>query len=178
VTDAGLEEPVVVGRSLSGALATRYAAMYPARGVVNVDQPLLVGPFGDMLRQAEPVLRSPAYGEIWDSMLARMQIDLLPPAAQELVRTATTPRQDLLLGYWDEIMVTSAEDIGARWTREMSAIRSSGIGYHHVSGDEVSPTYRRWLESVLPDVTISVLSGGDDFPHLASPTEFAKILAG
>ena len=57
-------------------------------------------------------------------MVASMHIELLPPAAHELVRTATTPpRQDLLHGYWNEIMVTPTEDISERLTAAMAAIR-------------------------------------------------------
>jgi pimeloyl-ACP methyl ester carboxylesterase len=178
VTDAGLDAPVVVGHSLGGVLATIYAATYPARGVVNVDQPLLVGGFGEVLRRAEPVLRGPAYGEVWNSMLASMHIELLPPAARELVRTATTPRQDLLLGYWNEILVTPAEDLTGHRTRELATIRSRGIPYRYVSGDEPSAPYRQWLESALPEVTITVLPGSGHFPHLARPAEFARLLAG
>jgi pimeloyl-ACP methyl ester carboxylesterase len=177
VTDAGLEAPVLAGHSIGGLLATIYAATYPSRGVVNVDQPLLVGSFAERLRQAESMLRSPAYGDIWNMMLASMHIELLPPAAHELVRTATTPRQDLLLGYWNEIMVTPTEDINARLMAGMAAIRSSGIPYRHVSGAELEPAYRRWLESALPDVTITVLPDSGHFPHLRHPAEFAKILA-
>lgn len=94
----GIATPVVVGHSLGGALATVYAAAHPAAAVVNIDQPLLAGPFRDVLLRAEPALRSPAYGEVGETVLQGMRIDLLPPAARELVRTATAPRQDLLLG--------------------------------------------------------------------------------
>jgi pimeloyl-ACP methyl ester carboxylesterase len=176
VTEAGLDAPVLAGHSLGGVLATVYAAAYPARGVVNVDQPLLPGGFGEVLRRAEPVLRSPAYGEVWNSMLAGMHVELLPPAAQELVRTATTPRQDLLLGYWNELMVTPAQDLNEGVARGLDAIRASGIAYHYVSGDELDPAYREWLESALPDVTITVLPGSGHFPHLAHPAELATIL--
>jgi pimeloyl-ACP methyl ester carboxylesterase len=178
VTVAGLRAPVVVGHSLGGAVATSYGATYPVRGVVNVDQPLLVGGFSDMLRGVEPVLRGPDHLDVWQSLLDRMRIDLLPPSARELVRTASTPRQDLLLGYWGELLVTSAEEIGVRTTAQLSQIRELGVGYHYVTGDQVDPAYRNWLESVVPDVDITVLPGSGHFPHLAHPAEFAAVLVG
>ncbi|MEV4753555.1 alpha/beta hydrolase [Micromonospora sp. NPDC049559] len=178
VTEAGLDAPVLVGHSFGGVLATSYAARYPAREVVNIDQRLLVGNFGAALRRVEPVLRGPGWAEVWDSMLARMHIDLLPPAARELVRTATTPRQDLLLGYWHEILTRPAEELGAERERELAVLRSRGVAYRYVTGDEPDPAYRRWLESTLPAVTITVLPRSGHFPHLAHPAEVAAMLAG
>ncbi|AVT40038.1 alpha/beta fold hydrolase [Plantactinospora sp. BB1] len=177
VTEAGLDPPIVVGHSLGGMLATIYAARYPARGVVNVDQPLLVGAFGTVVRRAEPVLRGPQWQQVWETMLARMEIDLLPEPARELVRTATTPRQDLLLGYWGEVLANSAEALGEERTRDLAQIRSRGIPYDYVVGNEPDPAYRRWLESALPDVTITVVPESGHFPHLARPAEVARILA-
>jgi len=178
VVEARIDEPIVVGHSLGGALATTYAGRYPARGVVNLDQPLLVGGFGDFLRAAESKLRGPDYEEVWDSLLPGLRIELLPPEAQHLVRTATTPRQDLLLGYWNDIIVTPAEEFQDRRMRDLDAIRANGTAYHYVSGDEPNPYYSHWLETALPAVTITVLPGSGHFPHLAHPAEVAKILAG
>ncbi|MFI7605885.1 alpha/beta fold hydrolase [Micromonospora sp. NPDC049366] len=177
VTAEGLAAPVIVGHSLGGVLATIYAARHPARRVVNLDQPLLVGGFGEVLRRLEPVLRGPDWRQAWDRMTAGMGIDQLPPAAQELVRTRTTPRPDLLLGYWNEVLVTPAEHIAEQRTRDLVAIRDRGVGYDYVTGSEPKPAYRSWLESALPEVRITVLPGGGHFPHLAWPAEVAAILA-
>src|SRR4051812_22539764 len=38
---AALHHPVLIGHSLGGVVATWYAARYPARAVLNLDQPLL-----------------------------------------------------------------------------------------------------------------------------------------
>ncbi|GGL02489.1 alpha/beta hydrolase [Sphaerisporangium melleum] len=178
VTEAGLAAPIVVGHSLGGVLVTKYAAAHPARGVVNIDQPLLVGRFGDILRQAEPVLRGPAWSQIWDRMLATMQVDRLPPAARDLVATATGPRQDLLLGYWNEILVDSAEELGRRRARDLEVIRSSGVPYRYVSAHQPDPAYLEWLTSALRDLTVTVLPGGGHFPHVVHPREMAGLLTG
>src|SRR4051794_23992965 len=50
VTAAGLTDPVIVGHSAGGVIATAYAARFPATAVVNVDQILRLGPFGAAVR--------------------------------------------------------------------------------------------------------------------------------
>ena len=178
VTDADLKAPILVGHSAGGVLATIYAATHPATGVVNLDQPLLSAGFAGVLRRAEPVLRSPDFLQVWDQLRAGMHIDLLPEAARKLVENATTPRQDLLLGYWDELLTAPAEELDKQRTRELDAIRTNGTAYHHVSGHELDPTYQRWLQTALPEAAITVLPDSGHFPHLAHPAELASILAG
>ena len=178
VTDAGLEAPVLVGHSAGGVLATFYAATHPTRGVVNLDQPLLAGGFATLLRRVEPVLRSPDFGQVWEKLLAGMHIELLPPAGRKLVEYATTPRQDLMLGYWDELLTVPTDELDARHARELDAIRANGVAYHHISGQALDPAYERWFRAALPEAAITVLPDSGHFPHLAHPAELAAILAG
>ncbi|MFF5500021.1 alpha/beta fold hydrolase [Streptomyces aquilus] len=176
VTAARLDRPVVVGHSIGGLLATVYGAGHPVRGVVNIDQPLLPGPFGELLRQNEELLRGPEYLRLWERLTGGMGIDSLPPAAQDLVRTATTPRQDLFLGYWNDLLSKSADDIRARREKDLTALRERGVSYRHVSTSELPQPYRAWFHSCLPDAVFSVIPSASHFPHLSHPRELADLV--
>lgn len=173
---AGFDEPVVVGHSIGGLLATIYGARYPARAVVNIDQPLLPGPFGAMIRRAENALRGPSFLDVWQGLLDGMGIELLPADAQELVRTATTPRADLLLGYWAELLADEDGAVTDRRTRELAELNERGVRYHLVAHAEPPRPYRQWLESLLSAPETTVLPAGGHFPHLAYPARLAQIL--
>ncbi|MEU8181388.1 alpha/beta hydrolase [Micromonospora sp. NPDC049044] len=176
VTEAGLAQPIVVGHSVGAVVATTYAARHPVRGVVNLDQILLPGPFGVAVRQAEPALRGPDWRQVWDAMLAGMGIEALPPEAREIVTTATDPRPDLLLGYWGEILRGSDAEIAAERTRDLRSIGERGIPYRWVTSSEPPPRYLAWLTDALPEVLVTVLPGSH-FPHLAEPAAIARLLA-
>ncbi|GAA2486724.1 alpha/beta fold hydrolase [Winogradskya humida] len=175
VTAAGLAEPVVVGHSVGAIIAGAYAARYPAAAVVNLDQMLLPGPFFAVVRAAEPQLRGPRWREFWERMLAGMGIESLPDDARKLVETATDPRQDLLLGYWDEILRETDEQIRENRLRELRAIADKGLPYHWVNASEPPTAYLQWLRSVLPQAEVTVVPGGH-FPHLADPAAVAAVL--
>ncbi|GAA5114407.1 alpha/beta fold hydrolase [Pseudonocardia adelaidensis] len=176
VTAAGVRTPVLVGHSIGGVLATIYAANHPARAVLNIDQPLLVGPFGEMLRSVERVLRGPEYLSVWNELRAGMGVEQLTPHLRELLRS--TPRQDLLLGYWREVLEKPSEELRAQRTRELTALRASGTAYHYVSRAPVNPGYEAWFREVLPEAGITVLPGSGHFPHLAQPEAPADIISG
>ena len=57
-TIGGIDAPIVVGHSMSGALAMIYAGAHPVCGVVDVDQPWNIRPFVELVQQAAPMLRS------------------------------------------------------------------------------------------------------------------------
>ncbi|MEU0462891.1 alpha/beta hydrolase family protein [Amycolatopsis sp. NPDC006131] len=110
------------------------------RPVLDIDQPLLAGPFGEMLRSAEPVLRGPEYLSVWNKLLAGMGVDELAPQRRDLLRS--TPLQDLLLGYWREI-----------WRSRRTSCGRTGSG-------SCSP----WAPGVLPDARFTVLPGKRALP--------------
>lgn len=175
VSAAGLTRPVLIGHSIGGVLATAYAARYPARAVLNLDQPLLAGPFGDLLRARSAELHGPGYLGVWEDLRGGMGIDELPEDARALLRS--TPRQDLFLGSWHEILALDPAESDARRTRELVAIQAAGTGYHQVSRAELPAPYRDWLRSALPEVEFTVLPGSGHFPHLSRPDAVAAIVS-
>ncbi|MEU4091663.1 alpha/beta hydrolase [Streptomyces sp. NPDC026673] len=176
VTEAGLTRPVMVGHSISGAIVTAYAATRPVHGVVNIDQPLRVGGFADLLQRNAHVLRGPDHGTIWNALIGRMGIDTLPPEVRALARPDAVPARELLLTYWDELLTSPPAAVEERNAERLERIASQGTPYLFITGAEPAPEYRGWLRRALPDVAIAVLPGGGHFPHLAHPAEVARLL--
>lgn len=174
---SGLATPVVVGHSLGGAIATAYAALYPVRGAVNIDQPLRVAGFAAMLRNNEQLLRGPDYGAFWNRLAGGMGIDRLPPDVRGLAAQSAVPAQEALLGYWDELLSTPAPELQERHAERLARIAADGTAYHYVTGAEPAPEYRSWLSAALPGAIVTVLPGSGHFPHLAHPEQVARLLA-
>lgn len=177
IEEAHLRSPVVVGHSIAAIIATIYATRHPTSGVVNVDQSLQTAPFADFLRSLADKLRSPAFPSIWENFLASMHIERLPPDAQELLRSTSTPRQDLVLGYWHDVLDRPAADLNAAAESGRAELRTAALPYLIVAGDDVEDGYREWLKEQLPQASIVVLPGSGHFPQLAHPDLFAQCLA-
>ena len=177
VEEAELDSPVVVGHSIGGVIATFYAAQYPTRGVINVDQPLQIAPFADLVQSLAGQLRGPGFPGAWQMFAASMHVELLPDAGQELVRSSCRPRQDLVLGYWREVLDRPAGELADLVGATLAAVRGARVPYHVVAGDDLQAGYRKWLTEMLPQATVAVWPGSGHFPHIAHPGRFAACLA-
>ena len=178
VDAAELRSPVVVGHSVGGLAATIYAAMWPTSGVVNVDQPLQIDGFAAYVRSKAEQLRGPDYRAVWDEILPTLGTEVLPAEAQELLRATSTPTQDLLLGYWAEVLHGSPEQLGQLVDTTLSAVRTTRVPYMHLAGESLDPDYERWLAERLPGAAVVCWPRSGHFVHLAHPDGFAELLAG
>ena len=176
VQEAGLTAPVVAGHSAGGVLATIYAARYPTRGVVNIDQPLQTAQFAALLNSLAERLRGPQFPAAWQVFYDSFHIELLPPAAQDLVRATSRPRQQVVLGYWQQLL-EQPDEAAAMIEQATAALRDSGVPYLHVAGGDPGPDYRQWLGLRLPAATVEVWPGTGHFPHLADPQGFTRRIA-
>ena len=177
ITEAGLSSPVLAGHSISGVIATIYAARHPARGVVNVDQPIQLEPFARLLQSLAGPLRGPGFARVWEQFEASMGIGLLPQAAQDLLSRARYVRQDLVTGYWREVLDRPAEELAGLLADGLAALRDAKMPYLYVTGHEPDAEYLEWLNRELPRAEVTVWPGSAHFPPLAQPGRFAGVLA-
>ena len=66
VVENGVVTPVLVGHSAGALHATGYGSAHDSAGVVNVDQPLRVGPFAGFVQALAPALHGPDFGAAFE----------------------------------------------------------------------------------------------------------------
>lgn len=97
----GVARPVLVGHSMSVALAFLYASVHGAAGIVAVDQGLDVRPFAELVSRLEPQLRGDSFTLAWQAFEDSLGLDHLPEPQRSLARLrdasgATRGRRGLL----------------------------------------------------------------------------------
>ena len=168
----GVERPVLVGHSISAAVAGLYASAYPARGIVLVDQAMEVLPFAQMLHQIAPMLRGPAFDQVWPNIENSLGLDRIPEPTRTLVLASHKVRQDVVLGYWDQILNTDPAELQAWIDGKTAGIRVPCLA---VFGRPATDGERERF-SRLPDVQIEEWTGDGHFVHLVDPGRFAARL--
>lgn len=177
VRQAGLERPVIVGHSMAALVATVYAGRYPVSGVVNVDAWLQQEPAAALVQSLASEIRGGGFAGAWEVFEASMHMELLPQPARDLLQSGRCLRQDLVAGYWRQIMDQPVAELTAYINSAIAAVRAADIPYLFIAGHEVDPGYSAWLTRVLPRATIEVWPGSGHFPHLAHPARLAQCLA-
>jgi pimeloyl-ACP methyl ester carboxylesterase len=168
----GVEHPVVVGHSMAAAVAVLYVSAHPARGIVLVDQATEVLPFAQMLHQVAPMLRGPAFGQVWPNIENSLGLDRIPEPTRTLVLETHKVKQDVVLGYWDQVLTTEPAELQA-WIDDTAArIQISCLA---VFGRPATDGERERLGR-LPDAQIEEWAGDGHFVHLVDPGRFAARL--
>jgi pimeloyl-ACP methyl ester carboxylesterase len=168
----GVEAPLVVGHSLGGVVATAFAAIAPCVGVVNVDQPLRLAAFKDGLMQLEPLLTgsheqfASAIDMVFGSMVGPLQAD-------EAARVHALRRADqaVVLGTWDSVLHSSAEELDATVAALAGAVT---VPYLSLHGIDPGPDYAVWLTGLVPSATVEVWSDHGHYPHLVDQARFLE----
>ncbi|MCX2180024.1 alpha/beta hydrolase [Streptomyces sp. SKN60] len=167
-----VERPVVVGHSMGAAVAGVYAATYPTRGMVLVDQATEVLPFARMLHQIAPMLRGPGFHQVWPNIENSLGLDRIPEPTRTRVFDAHKVEQDVVLGYWDEALTTDPSELQARIDASTAGIRVPCLA---VFGRAATDGERERLRR-MPDVQIEEWTGDGHFVHLVDPGRFTTRL--
>lgn len=172
LTSLASERPVVVGHSMGAAVAGLYAGTYPTRGLVMVDQATETLPFARMLRQIAPMLRGPAFSQAWPNIENSLGLDRIPEPVRTLVLDTHKVEQDVVLGYWDQILTTDPTETQAWIDAKTAGIRVPCLA---VFGRSATEGERRRFDD-MADVQIEEWVGDGHFVHLVDPRRFATRL--
>ncbi len=163
-------EAVLVGHSLGGTVVTAYAAAYPCRGVVNVDQPLDLGAFQASLQQLAPLLRgdeaefNQALAMVFDAMRGP-----LSDAEAARIEAIRRPEQEVVMGVWSLVIDSPADQLDAVVRALASAVTVPYLSLHGLDpGDE----YAGWLAERIPTATVERWPEHGHYPHLVEPERF------
>jgi pimeloyl-ACP methyl ester carboxylesterase len=171
----GLDAPLIVGHSLGGVVVTAYGgAGFPARAIVNIDQPIALGTFKDALEPLEPMLRGTR--EDFDTAIGIIfeVVDGPLPAPERARLDALSSReQDVVLGIWGVIFDTDPDTLDL-----LAADLAGGITVPYLSlhGNEPEENYPDWLRAVIPNAIVEVWAEQGHYPHLTEPDRFVRRL--
>jgi pimeloyl-ACP methyl ester carboxylesterase len=167
------EPPLLVGHSLGGNVVTAYAAQFPTRGVVNIDQSLNLAPMQAGLKEQEPLLRGEAFPLVIDALFTSLRGQVDDDEWQRLTELRKAD-QDVVLGIWGVMLDTTPEQLT---TVADSLISGITAPYLALNGFDLGPDYPTWLAQRIPTAVVETWDGVGHYPHLVRPDEFSARLA-
>lgn len=169
--------PHIVGHSLGGAVVSAVGAEFDVASVVNVDQSLQLGSFKEGLTPAEGMLRDSATFEaVIDGLFQQMKGPLLSASEMARVNAARQPKQDVVLGVWDLIFSTSAEEITRVVETALGGYAGRPTPYLSLFGIDPGADYADWLQSFIAGAKVEVWEDHGHYPHLVDPERFVQRL--
>jgi len=171
---AGVATPVVVGHSAGALVAIGYAARFGAAGVVDVDQPLLVGGFAARLQQSAQALRGPDFASAFAPFEQTIGVDLLPEPERSRVAATRRVEQELVLDHWRLPLSSPPAQVQQLVDGMLDAI---DVPFLYLAGQEPPEPVRAHLAAHLGGLEVVTWPGQGHLVHLAQPARFAELLA-
>jgi pimeloyl-ACP methyl ester carboxylesterase len=168
-----IDRPALVGHSLGGAIASFYAAQFPVRGTINLDQLLRLGPMMAAVKDRRDLIRGPDFPAFWNGLMQSFGLDQLPAGVREWAQGLSRPRQDIVLNYWDQLFHSEA---GEFQDYIDGALRRIGAPYVALHGSLPDGEYAGWMRERVPGAQIIDLATPCHFPHLLDPDGFTAIV--
>jgi pimeloyl-ACP methyl ester carboxylesterase len=167
-----VDRPIVVGHSMSGGLASFYAATYSTCGIVVIDNGPDIRPYAHLVRRLEPALRGPGFADAWRTFENSLGLERIPEPTRSLVLDTHDVHQDVVVGYWEMLLRTDPDDLQAFIDTQ---IRRLDVPYLGVFGRPITDGERERF-GWLPDPQLEQWTGDGHFVHLVDPDRFATRL--
>lgn len=164
------DDALLVGHSLGGVVVSAYAAGGPCRGVVNVDQPLALSRFQEVLRDLQPMLEGDA--ETFQGAIAAIFEQMAGPlvgAERWRVEHLRAAEPEVVLGVWEVLFTATAADLDAVVDTLATAIT---VPYLSLHGIDPGPDYAAWLTGKIPTAAVEVWADRGHYPHLIEQQRF------
>ena len=168
------DSALMVGHSLGGIVVSAYGALFPCRGIINVDQPLRLSAFKEGLAQLEPMLKADvdtfhaAISILFDSM-----IGALPKEEADRVTSLRRASQDVVLGIWGTVFDSTPEELDAQVDALVGGIT---VPYHALHGVDPGVAYCDWLLESIPTAMFTVWDDLGHYPHLVEQSTFLELV--
>jgi pimeloyl-ACP methyl ester carboxylesterase len=169
----GIDEPVIVGHSISSGIASIYAASYPVRGLVNVEGTVDIRPIAALVQRLEAALASERFAAAFEPFQQSMGFEHVPEPLRTQVLESQDIRQTVVLGYWQQLLRTDPCDLQAEIELEMGRIAAPCL---NVFGHTLSDHERNYLSDHVPDVLIEEWPDRGHHVHLAEVDRFTTRL--
>jgi pimeloyl-ACP methyl ester carboxylesterase len=123
------------------------------------------------------MLRGRGLDDAWSRITANVfRLDEVAPHVRDFVLATSRPRQDVVLGYWQDLFERTPQELDALVAQGAASLRASGLPYVAVVGQDPAPEDVAWTGSNMPAARTEVWPQSGHFPHLAHPRRFAELL--
>jgi pimeloyl-ACP methyl ester carboxylesterase len=167
-----VDRPVVVGHSMSGGLACLYAAGYPSRGLVMVDNGPDIRSFAQLVQRLEPALCGPGFTQVWQTFEDSLGLERLPEPVRSLVLETHQVNHDVVVGYWQTVLRTDPDQLQASIDAQIRQLDAPCLA---VFGRPITASEHERF-GWLADVQLEEWTGDGHFVHLVDADRFATRL--
>jgi pimeloyl-ACP methyl ester carboxylesterase len=140
--------------------------------LVVIDQGPELAPFAELVQRLAPELCGPGFADAWQQFERSLALERIPEPVRSLVLDTRVVRQDVVVGYWAQLMEDDPAELQASADSLIPRVEVPGLG---VFGRPATGGERERFER-LTDFHLEEWSGDGHFVHLVEADRFAARL--
>jgi pimeloyl-ACP methyl ester carboxylesterase len=142
-------------------------------GVVNIDNPIDIRPFAQLVRRLAPALNSPRFAAAFEPFQQSTGLDLVAEPLRSHVLAIQDARPELVLGYWDQVIRSDPDELQA-WIEE--TLHRIDAPYLGIFGRTLEPGERDYTIQQITDLQLEEWPGSGHFVQLSNLERFTARL--